>query len=237
MKEITDISVKETRAYYPDNIPFSLIKTATNLQVFSKKFRFRDANVEEDDKRSIIGIIFKTGEFTVGKKIYPIDMLAIEANRIIFLISADSSIAGKFYKIIEKEIDLIDTAKQFKIKKPLIKVSETSCVATLDFDYHMIFSKRFNKFISSDVPKSVKEISEHISSVEVIPSQFALDINLVVKGKDNKNVTIGTYTMRIEPRWGVNIKDRRFFTVSPCDSNTHIELLSSLENRFKRKSK
>lgn len=232
MKDISEIMVTEIRQFKPDVVPFRPLITASNISLLSKKYAFKDVNIGEDESKVAESLAMGTGEFKYKNKIYPIDLLVIERNKISLQIHSTSEIAKKLYQNIKAQLSRIDINGQFKKSDGFNLSVQTSCVATLNFDYHQIFSNGFNGFLSNKVSKACKPKSKQVESISIVPKQLNFDISIGIKNKNNK-IVIENHSLRIEPRWGVGIKERRFFTVSPCDSETHIKLFSSLEDIFK----
>ena len=233
MKNIADLKVTATMVFKQDFIPFGSLLTASNLKSLTTPYSFKDLNFEEDENKNIISVVMRTGEFLLEKKIHPIDIFSIEHNRIYARMQANSEITNKFFQSIGKQLSEIDINNDFKIDKSLFTLSETSCVVTLDFDYHKIFSKGFNDFISTEVKKKCSSITDKNIMIDITPKQLVMDVNYTLKEKSGKNISLGSKQLRIEPRWGVDIKERRFFTVSPCDSVIHFKLLSALESKMR----
>lgn len=235
MKDITELKVIETRVFRSDVIPFRTLITATQLKTFTSPFLFKKVEILEDENKTLVATQMQTGEFRYDNKVFPIDILTIEKNRIFFMIQADSGIADKFYNEIAKSLANIDSDGQFKKNKPLIKTMATNCVATFDFDYNKIFSEKMNKFIQNEVTKVCSSVIGNVAKVQILPKLLTFDVNYTITNKSlvESNITIQPKGLIIEPRIGSSFKERRFFTSSPTDSETHLNLISELEKSFK----
>lgn len=236
MKDITELVVSETIVCRPDTIPFRELITASNLKTFAAPFVFKNIDVSEDENKNLLGIVMQTGEFKHDGKVFPVELLLIERAKIIFKIHATSEIADNFSQSIFKSLSEIDPYGQFKQSKPSIKIVTTTCVATLDFDYNNIFSKKMNVFINKRVSGACSSAINNIARVQVLPRSLTFNINYSITDKSllESNLKIETRQLIIEPRVGVSLKERRFFTSSPTDSKTHLQLLTELENSFIR---
>ncbi len=233
MKNIKNLSVAESRMFKLDTIPFGSLMTASHLQAFTAPYSFRDISFDEDENKNIVSVVMRTGEFLIENEVYPIDLLYIERNKIYANLKADSVIVKKFFQSIGKQLSAIDNSNNFKIDKDMFILSDTSCAVTLDFDYHKIFSKGFNDFISTEVKKKSVSITNKNIMIDITPKKLVMDVHYTVKDNSGNNSSLATKQLIIEPRWGVDIKERRFFTLSPCDSTMHFKLLSALERKMK----
>lgn len=239
MKNITDLKVTELRLFKFDVIPFNTLMTATQSNLVTSTYLFKDAEVRQDENKNILQLVMRTGEFKYNKQVYPIELLSIERNRIIFSIYSDSNIANKFYQEIANALAKIDSSGQFKKNKPLIKTMETMCVAKLDIDYSSIFSNKMNSFNKNKASKACSSAIDNVANVQILPRGLTFDVTYEVSNKpllENK-VTIQTKQIRIEPRWGIDLKENLFYLHSPTDSKTHLKLLSEFEKVFKSSKK
>ncbi len=236
MKDITDLTVTEARYFKIDIIPFRSLITVSNIQFFSSSFAFNNSEPILDDNKNYVGFRLKTGEFRYNNKIFPINYLLIEPDAITFEIQSDSDIAEMFYQNIFELLSKIDPYDQFRKNEPLFKETKTTCVATLAFDFSNIFSKKMNDFIDNKALTSFTTVSNNIANIEMIPAQLSFHVKYDIKDKSLKDNNIRAFTRQFifEPRAGVSLKEQRFFTSSPTDSNTHLKLLTQSEKTFKK---
>jgi hypothetical protein len=235
MKDISELSVSETKLFGADIIPFRSLVTATYLTKFTAPFVFKHVDIVEDDNKNLLGVLMNTGEFKIDDKVHPIEFLMLERAKIAFKMHANSEITRKFYHTVAEYLSGIDGDGQFKKNKPLIETMATTCVATLDFDYTDIFSKKMNSFISKDATKACAEVIEDVARIQILPRSLVFTVNYLVTEKrllDN-SARIDPKQLVLEPRVGVSLKERRYFTSSPTDSKTHLHLLAELEKSFK----
>lgn len=235
MKDISELSVNETKLFRADIIPFRSLVTATYLSKFTAPFMFKHAEIVEDDNKNLLGVLMNTGEFRIDDKVYPIEFLMIERNKIAFKMHANSDITHKFYHTVADYLSGIDGDGQFKKNKPLIETMATTCVVTLDFDYTDIFSKKITSFINKDATKACTDVIEDVARIQILPKSLAFTVNYLVTDKRllESSVRIDSKQLVLEPRVGVSLKERRYFTSSPTDSKTHLHLLAELEKSFK----
>ena len=237
MKDITELAIAERRIFGPDVLPFSNLRSKTNLSNLSSPFSFKKIDLIEDDNKKIVAIVMHSGEFLHDKKIFPIEQLAIDQTGITFGMNSDSKIAGKFYQVISDLLNNVSKEKEFNKEIPLVKSTITSCIVTLDFDHKDLFSSKLNSFLAKETSKSCASVVNNVAKVSIAPRSLSFDVNYAVTDKSllDRGVSINTKQIAIEPRIGTALKDRRFYTTSPTDSETHLKLLSELEKKFKKR--
>ena len=72
-----------------------------------------------------------------------------------------------------------------------------------------------------------------------MPSKFSARISydLLDSGLREVGVRLVDKTLTIEPRIRTRLEERRYYTLSPTDSETHLELLREFEKAFRRAGK
>jgi hypothetical protein len=236
MNDVTELNVMERRIFRADLIPFRELITASNLQIFTAPFSFKEAVLGEDDGNNVVSVRMKVGEFKHNNKIYPVDQLIIDRRSIVFQIQGDSETAVIFYKTIAKLLHQIITDRNFQEDGYLIKTTQTTSVVKLDFDYHDIFSKKYMSFITKDAGRACASAIDEKAKVQIVPRSLAFNVHYTVTDKNllDHNLRIETKQLVVEPRMGTSLKDRLYYISSPTDSKTHLQLISELEGLFKK---
>lgn len=234
MNDISGLTVTTTIIFDIDRIPFSQLCSVTNLQKIFTPYNFKNFEFGEDENKNVTIIYANNGEFQYENKTFPIQILTIEGRRISYRIQADSTVAEAFYLKIHEALGDVDIENRFKGCEALITVTNTTCVVTLGFDFQKVFSSKMNSFINGKATGRCKDQIKGIADVQIIPSSLSFEVKYEMKDKDLKatNVGIQSKKITIEPRLGTNIKERRYFTSSPTDSKTHLELITELEKAF-----
>ncbi|MDP2277845.1 MAG: hypothetical protein Q8K51_06445 [Nitrospirota bacterium] len=234
MRDVSELAVMERRLFEMDVIPFRALITASNLSVFTSQFLFKGIELGEDEKNNVTAIKMQTGEFKIEDKVYPIEALIIERRSITFKIYATSSVAETFYNSIAEKISNADTSNFFHKDKHLIKTMETSCVVTLDFNHKDIFAKRLNVFLNKRAKEICSSAIGDVGKVTISPRSITFIVDYTVTDENllNNKINITSKALTIEPRVGISLGEKRFYTVSPTDSDTHLKLLKEVEKLF-----
>ncbi len=236
MHDITQLSVLERRLFEQDIIPFRELITATNIKKIDDVFIFKEVEMAEDTNHNVSMVKMKTGEFKFENKVYPVDHLVIDSRSISFTIFAESDIASKFYLEVARFLDEFSTQGKFKEDSYIVKTTQTTSSATLDFNFNALISEKFSNFLSDDITKICASAVDNKAKVEIIPKSFAFSVNYsdLDKSLVDKKVGISWKQLVIEPRMGTNINDRVYYISTPTDSITHKLLIGKLENIFKK---
>ncbi|MBI5676287.1 MAG: hypothetical protein HZC48_10770 [Nitrospirae bacterium] len=236
MKDITELAVQERRLFEMDVIPFRALITASNISVLKDQFVFKSIELAEDESKNLIGLTMQTGEIKNEGKVYPIETLIIDRRSITFRIYSNSSIAKMFYNLIAEKISNADPSNLFQKDKYLIKTMETSCAVALDFNHKDIFAKKINVFLNKKATKLCSSAINEAANITIAPRAVTFSVDYAITDKkllDNK-ISITSKLLTLEPRIGTNLKSNRFFTSSPTDSTTHLNLLKEFEALFKQ---
>lgn len=236
MKDVKELSVFERRLFPIDVIPFRHVVNASNLNKINASFVFKETNIGEDANNILTNIQMKIGEFKYDNKLFPIDHLLIDQRSINFKIQSDSSIAEKYYSSICNLLREIDPLKSFKEDSYIIKTVHTNCVVTLDFNFKDLLSRTFTSFLAKEASKIYASAVNNKAKVQILPKSLVFDVDYQVTDKSllEDKIRIGSKNLIIEPRAGTNLKDNIYYTSSPTDTKTHIQLLTELNSLFSK---
>lgn len=235
MKDVTGLNVTGAKIFGVDVLPFSQLSSVSNLKALFAQFNFKNYEFGEDENKNATVVHAKNGEFNYKEQIFPIQYLTIEARRVIYSILADSVVAEEFYLKVYESLGVMDAEKRFKGHKPIIGTEVTTCIVNLDIDFEKIFSSKMKSFLKDKALKLCGKAVKKVADTKILLTSLSFDVHYENQDntlKDN-SVVLLTKKLTIEPRLGVDIKERRYFTSSPNDSSTHLKLLKEFENSLK----
>jgi hypothetical protein len=124
----------------------------------------------------------------------------------------------------------------FTESEALIKIEQTICTVTLDVDFSKVFIGKFFDYLNRGV---IEKFSSRSAKAFIRGMRFSTEIFYEIKNPDLASYNIPLYPthLTIEPRIDTPLKEKRFYTASPTDSDTHIKLLEEFENLFKDESR
>ncbi len=235
MKDIVELSVVQIRIYPIDVIPIAVLLLEKSLNSFKENLRFKSGSVAQD-KGEIVGLFFQNGEFEHGGTIHLVERLQIEYQRTMLSVFGDSGTADAVYEEVCKIINNVDPDGRFTKAKPYVKTEETSCVVTLDVDFKKLFAPPLLRFLEKTVQHRT---ATKIAKTEVVPSKFSGRITYQLSDAESRkgNFQLAAKTFTIEPRARTHLKERRYYTQSPTDSDTHFTLLREFEKALKGPTK
>lgn len=226
MKDIVDMIVTQVRIYPADSLPFAELRRADNSKKLKESFHFESVRF---DPLGAQQMTFNNGVFEYRGKSLQVSNLTIEQRRVLIQVRGRSPMADAFYSAFVSNLRTLDGCPRTIKLEPLIKAEETACVATLDIDFNDLIAPPLLRFIQMEwraklgtqhgAPKSVafKNLSFEVRYASSSPELEEHDVAL-----SNKLITI-------EPRLATPLRERRFYTSSPTDSETHIAMLQALE--------
>ena len=231
MREIVDLKVTQVRLYPIDVLPLTLLLVEKNLAPFRESLRFKSASAREAKPERAI-IEFLGGEFEHQGKAHLVDRLTIESQRVTLVLYGTSATADAFYEEVRKIVAAADPEVGFPKSGPYVKVDETSCIVTLDVDFRKLFAPALVKFLEKTVRTRT---STDFASSDVLPARFSARVAYELVNPDLRKAGIRLVdkTLTIEPRVTTRPEERRYYTLSPTDSETHLALLREFEKAFK----
>lgn len=228
MKNIANMYVMQTRLFPPDVIPFRLIIAPAGAALLYEAFNFRDATVNQETSE----YIFQDG--TLGRvgnaDAVPITWLSFRERRMIVQVFGDSRAAHAAYTVVSEK--LAELAPDFQNHSPLLLSEETSCVAQLDFDWTELLNPSLVDLVTQHTKGLTTEKAE--KAIRGVSVRFSVGVTVSERLRDY-GITFPDQTIAIEPRAEVPLSERSYFTWSPCDSDTHLKLVSELEARLMKK--
>lgn len=220
--------VMQVRVFAPDVVPYRLIITPLGTNLLKQSFGFRDASWNQENG----DYVFQDGTLEHQGAIVPIIWLGFNDRRIVIQVQGDSGAAHAAYSAVSAILaELVPT---FRDPVPLLFNEETSCSARLDFEWTALL----NPVLVGQVTRKVKESSpkETEMAVKGVTLRFTLGAARKDELLNDYGITIFDQIVAVEPKANVPLSERVYFTYSPCDSDTHLKLVSELEASLSKKA-
>jgi hypothetical protein len=226
MAEIVNVSTVERHLFGPDAIPWQHLRLPSNLQKLQERYKFSEIRQGVDPQGNIVELRTSGGEFTQEDFPNAIEYLVLTPNVVEFQSSVTSEKSGLFFDEVMRFLTDIDPNPASLKQREYAKTYRTMVTARLSVPFDALVSDRLNRFIRESVeprvrlPDSVAEVTlEHLSWKVMYKTQSTDFVYLP------KQLTI-------EPRAGSNPKEQLYYTQSPTDFKTHMEMLGEFEQRF-----
>jgi|GEM_PF-2533818 len=233
MKDLKELTVTQIRIFPADYIPYSYLLRREFIDYVCSKYNFQHHEIPFEKIPGDVPrvMIFSSGEYKIDKKKVIIKRLSFENRRILTEITCPSKTAVLIFNTIARDIRKFDMDEQFKASSIDFFSEETSCIVTLNIDFMKVYSTKFKSFLSKDF----LNILPH-KYFEIYPKSFRFEVGFETEEKlMKKRISLAPKQLVIEPRTERPIDDQVFFTSSPCDTNTHLEILKSFEKTFREK--
>jgi hypothetical protein len=223
MKAVAGMYVQQTRLFAPDVVPYRLVITALGANRLKEVFGFGSTTWQEN-----LEYVFQDGTIEYQGNICPITWVSFHDRRILIQVFGDSGAAHAAYAAISEVLE--DLAPGFRGATPLLMAEETSCAAQLDFDWTALFNPALVDHITKRVGEfSSKQAKRFIKGINV---RFTLGIEIKRKELSERGITLHDQSITVEPRADTPLSERVYHTYSPCDSDTHLRLVSELEEKL-----
>jgi hypothetical protein len=222
MAEILQVFTIVRRLLPPDSLPWQLLVLPSSVEKLRNRYKFQVTQIDPTTPNQLTASI---GEFVDSGVPRPIQQLVIEPNVIQFQTATDSDKADLFYLDLLRLFEELDPSRTVKIEE-YTKTFQTIVVAKLKTPFDRIFSEKMRKFLEHDVGPRVKlPDTEAQLSLQQLSWRIAYSTH-------SENYLYMPKLLTIEPRQGSKLSDCVYYTMSPSDFKTHLELLEAFERRL-----
>lgn len=233
MKEITDLTVTQVRVFAVDTIPFRRMGTKSCTDRIKNDFRINEVRTDLVSP-GVGSIVFEIGELEQEGSTIVTNRIVVEPRRIILDVAGTSRQASQVYALLLKSMESTTGMNLTKLRSPMIVSETTQCVAALEFPFDSLLADSFTRFIHDSVTKTA---STKIAKASLTPLVLEFQVNYDVKAKTliEHKISLSPKRLTIAPRGSTPLEQKRYFTSSPFDSDTHLRLLQDLERALAQK--
>ena len=221
MKDVTDLAVKQYLLFKQDAFPLRELRSRTNVSAFEKMFSFGTVGVLSGTEE----LAGQGGSFRVSDRDVTIEQLQLSGRRIVATVIGSSDEASEITKAL---VAFVAERTQCEIVVPVLVAHETTCVVTLDLEMPKIFAPGIRRFVSDSVP-NILGSGDAKASVKALHFSLEVEYDIIRPEVIENRLTLSGKTLTIEPRGGSRLTDCRYYTASPTDSSTHLELVKTFE--------
>jgi hypothetical protein len=231
MKEIGEFEVKQVRIFPIDSLPFVRLITPAVATAFKEQFGWGGVEIPSEGE-----VLFRPGLLAdaEAKDAVVIKGLQLNERRMILNVMGDSRTANRVHKAI---CDFFAGNAGWRPVEPLILTEETTCVATLAFEWTRLLSPALREFAVGNLLERLSTQSPATPEIRGVNLSFRLAYPDLPPNLREHGVALSDKKLTIEPRVNTPLSDRRYYTFSPSDSETHLQLLEHLERRLTNDSR
>jgi hypothetical protein len=223
MPEILQVFTIERRLYGEEAIPWTYLLLPSNLQSLRDRYKFGQIGQQSGPGTTPGQVVATGGEFRVGEAAQALEQLVIEPAAIQFQISTDSKGADALFSDLGEFLRQVDPNKNFADSKERARTYQTVAVARLAVGFASIFSDAFLRYLERAVAPRVRLPD---SEVDLGLERLSWGVRYKTQRADLMYIP---KPLTIEPRRGTKESDRIYYTQSPTDFPTHVELLDEFE--------
>jgi len=221
MDTISNMYVIQGRTFAPDMVPYRLVITPYGTNLLKQALGFRDASWNQE----ISDYVFQDGTLDHKGIAIPVTWLGFNDRRIVIQVLGDSDAARAVYSSVR--IVLAQLSPAFEGVEPLLLNEETSCSAHLDFAWTELLNPKLAALVSRKVKDlSTKELRKVLKNVSI---RFTIGSVTIDEELSEYGVSLTDQLIAVEPKAAVPFAEQLYFTYSPCDSDTHLRLVSDIE--------
>ena len=228
MPEILQTFTIERRLYPPDAIAWAVLLTESNVQRLRERYKFNVLTQDLGPNAAVARLVGTTGEFSALNGRQVVQQLVIEPTVLQAQTSGGSDVADGFIADLVEALCEIGNNRMLAETPEVARTYQTIAIAKLSMPFELLVSEKLRTYLDTDVKPKVKlrngepEIRLQNLSWSVLYKMESTDFQYLPK------------VITIEPRQGSRPSDMTYYTVSPTDSKTHLELLKKLESRFSK---
>jgi hypothetical protein len=227
MKEIKYLKTTQAMVFPSDDIYFYGLNSEPAIQKILSAYSLSRVPLPPQFPIQLPQLIFQNGIFANDKNTYIIEQLSIDDRKIIINILSSSDISDLFFKELKKLLMSLDLRDDKGSYEPLVRTYETTCILKLDI--------KLNRLISNVKLNEIEELiattHNYGAKISFIPFsvRFQISYNDIPEKLVKNKISISDKSLLIELRDKTDPDDQIYFTVSPTDTETHLELLKTIE--------
>ncbi len=225
MKDIVDITVTQVRVYPTDSLPFADLRRADKVKTLKERFHFESVQIDPLG----LQMTLNNGTFEHRGKSLHIVSLTVEQRRVLIQVRGRSPMADAVYSAFSSILANIAGRPKSNKFEPLLKAEETACVVTLDIDFDDLIAPPLLRFIQTEGKAKLRTEFGSPKSVTFKNLSFEVRYAPASPQLEEHDVALSNKLITIQPRLATPLRERRFYTSSPADSETHLTMLEALE--------
>lgn len=223
MPEIIEVFTVERRLFAPEALPWAYLAMESNRQRLQERYRFGGVNLLPDPAQNSQQILATVGEFKREGESLPVQQLLVGPNFVEFQIVGTSDVADAFYGDLVGFMSETGANNKFPRDAEYAKTYQTVAIAKLSFPQEALIAEPLRKAVHTSIATRLKRDD---AEVEVELQQLSWRVTYKPK---QTTIQYLPREVRIEPRHGSRPEDRIYYTQSPSDFKTHVEILDSIE--------
>lgn len=231
MRNVRQLTVKQFRIYPADIIPVELFLGARGLRPLVEELGFRDLRADEQTGEVVL-VAGLVGSGDGEDEGIQITELRLGERRVALEVYGSSANCTAAFSRVAEILSEADPLRRLENNKPVLLTQETACSVDLDFPWQKLFNPALVEFLERDSSQFLDADQVH-ARLKQLGLRFAFSFE--TRDDDLQDlVTFFDKQLALEPRVGVPLNARRYFTQSPVDSDTHFRLLEELETKLAR---
>ncbi|MCB8991835.1 MAG: hypothetical protein H6665_14540 [Ardenticatenaceae bacterium] len=207
-----------------DVIPILELAASSELRrKLANHFDFEQIELREKNGSPVL--VCSLGTLNSGT---PILTLAIEERKIVCTVGGKSKETKAFYDVVIDFLMQIASCDDITAFEPVLVANESEMIVKLDIDVASLFPESLLNYMEGEASSklSLGPASARIKPVSVM---FEVDYFSNAQILDDYKITLTRKEISLQLRPGYPQENRVFISKMPVDSDTHMELLTEIE--------
>jgi hypothetical protein len=225
--DIQRTSIHQVYIINPDEIPLPKLVHPAGMQILLKLFGFNQMSLSENAQGTPI-VTYQFGTMHQDTREIPITRLAVEDRRILLDVEDATIFANAVYLKLVEELKILSGSVAMDYLSPKVKAQESEIVAHLNFPAERLISSQLSEFINKTLqPMTTSDTAT--SAINFGQLVFMVHFKLLNPTLEKSSITLNPKEFIIAPRPGIPIEEQIYISKAPVDTESHKELLKSLE--------
>lgn len=226
MRDIEALSARQVRIFEADVVPYRVLRTGVGVEYLKNAFSFRETVSAEGE------LGFLAGGFLLPEtqELLAINFMTINERKIVIEVAGNTAQADALFAEIRRVAWHGHPDSELHLREPLITAHETQCSVTMDFDWDALLNQLLASYMKGPALAALPGRSSHATArIKHLSLRFTIGFTTDAHNLLDSGITLSDKPVVIEPRVDTPLKDRRYFTASPLDTESHMQLLAELE--------
>ncbi len=225
--EILSQSIRQTRYYGPDVIPFVMISRRGALTGLQATYHFETLNVVDGDDGPL-QVTLRSGGFVIRQEPVVITHLILEPRRIELGVAGSSAYADTIMKDLEMWIRRVGGLHDEVPMTDFVLEEHSTVVAHLGFVSHRVLNPAFLTAVGSFEPDpSLKAAADTRTILDQV--RFAVELKAVDYSLAEHLMPVQPRTLSFSPRPTTDASGQTYECQAPLSTDRHIAFLNELE--------
>ena len=216
--------------FRPDEIPFPVL----SRDDIADRLGVRYSLTQEKPPFSMPGtqanLVYSNGVFDVDRTKYLVDRVAVEPRRILITVAGPTNVALAVFEDLKSFIQEVDLRSSDFDYEPVSTTHESQTSVKLGFDFDRLLAGSQLADLSEEFERSLPGYGAQVD-VYPVSVRFRVAYRNQPERLSRNRISLVDKIVALEVKDKTDPAECLYSSLLPTDSDTHLELLSSIEHR------